>query len=66
MQPMLATVSTPIMRSYTGGLVSAGVSTISGFIVTNLDFENLGNNNSKFPTFAVLKVPLDVCHLHGA
>ena len=49
MQPRLAIVSTPIMRSYTGGLVSAGISTISGFIVTNLDFENLGNNNSWMP-----------------
>ena len=66
MQPRLAIVSTPIMRSYTGGLVSAGISTISGFIVTNLDFENLGNNNSKYPTFVVLKVPLEVRHLHGA
>ena len=66
MQPRFAIVSTPIMRSYTGGLVPAGISTISGFIVTNLDFENLGNNNSKFTTFVVLKVPLEVRHLHGA
>ena len=66
MQPRFAIVSTSIMRSYTGGLVPAGISTLSGFIVTNLDFENLGSNNSKFSTFVVLKVPLEVRHLHGA
>ena len=54
------------MRSYTGGLVPAGISTISGIEVTNLDFENLGSNSSKFPTFVVLKVPFEVCHLQGA
>ena len=59
-------VSTPMIRSYTGGLTSAGISTMSGFIFTNFDSENLGNKISKAPTFVVLKVPFDVCHLQGA
>ena len=66
MQPIWTSVCVPIMRSYAGGSPDCGISTISGLIVTYLDSENSGNENSRlFPTFTVSKVPQEVRHFWG-
>ena len=64
--PKSRIVSTPRIKSYTGGETLAGTSMMSGFNFTNFEFENFGKITSSSPTFVVLKVPFDVLHFWGA
>jgi hypothetical protein len=65
MAPISYKVCLPMIRSYNGGGLPRGYSTISGHRCTFLLAEYSMKESSTSPSFLVLKVPLEVLHDSG-